>query len=107
MHVVWCTGPTLRTIIEHHQLLVFLQQAMNLSIVAKNALWLMFSGWYGKMHRQDGEGIQQQFVTIIDVFYDLLLRTVVHTEEAGSLRNGLLVDFCSSADHTGRIELYP
>ena len=58
------------------------------------------------MDRQDGEGVDKQVVTVVDILFILLLRTVLLAEETRPLSHRLLVDLGSCGYHAGRIPLH-
>ena len=106
MGMIGCRRTTFRTIIEHQHLGILLQQLMDMSVAGVDLLRLVLHTWDGEVDRQDGEGVHQQVVLIVDVLLHLLLRTVLFTEETGACCHRLLVDAGSCRDDAGGIPLY-
>ena len=79
---------------------------MDLSVAGADLLRLVLHTWDGEVDRQDGEGVHQQVVLVVDILLYLLLRTVLFTEETGACCHRLLVDAGSCRDDTGGIPLY-
>ena len=111
MHVVGSRGSALRTVIEHHHIRIAIRQLVHHRIVAADALWLMTRQRNREVHGQDGVGVDKQFVACLPVaahhgFSELISRSVLGTEEAGSLIDSVCVDFCSGRNHAGRVPLH-
>ena len=118
MQVVGSTGTTHRTIVEHGQVGVSLQQLPHRTYMLGYALWLMLCRGYGEMYGQDGERIQQQLKAMPLLLFPALLRggggachlhlrPILLTEETRPLVKGLLVNLRTSRHHSCRIELQP
>ena len=60
----------------------------------------------GEVRGQNGEGIDQQVVLIVDTLLELLLGAILFAEETRALSDGFLVDAGSCGYHTGGIPLH-
>ena len=65
---------------------------MDLTVGLEDELWLVLHTGNGEVDGKDGEGVDEQVVTAVDALLHLFLRTVVLTEETGSLGDGLCID---------------
>ena len=97
---------TLRTIIKYQHLRILLKQLVYLTVFVVNLLWLVLHAGNGEVDRQDGEGVHQQVILIVDVLLYLLLRAILLAEETGACCHRFLIDAGTCRDHTGRIPLY-
>ena len=79
---------------------------MDLAVVVENALRLVSDTGDGEVRGQDGVGVDKQIELTVDGLLSLLLRTVLFTEETGTLGDHLLVDAGACGHHAGRIPLY-
>ena len=99
-------GTTLRSVIEHHELRVAVEQAVHLYIELFYALRLVARGGNGVVRRQNGEGIDQKLQVVVELLLDLFLRTVLLAEETGSFGYHLAVDAGSGRDHARWVPLH-
>ncbi len=79
---------------------------MYLAIGLAYLLRLVLHRGDGKVDRQDGEGVYQQVVLVIDRFLKLLFRAILLAEETRALCHRLLIDTGSCRHHPGRVPLY-
>ena len=63
--------------------------------IVVDTLRLVLCERYGKVLRQNGVGVYEQFKVIVNGSLQLLLGAVILAQEAGSLGYGLLVNACS------------
>ena len=111
MHVVRSRGAAARAVVEHHHVGIAVRHLVHHGVVAFDALWLVDFERDGEVHGQDGERIDEQFVAVaidlvLDDFFELFGRTVVGTQEAGTLADGLLVDLGTCGHHACRVPLH-
>ena len=79
---------------------------MDFAIRFQDELWLMPDARNREMDRQDGEGVDKQVIAAVDILFHLFLRTVLLTEETGTLGECLLRDSGTCGNDTGRIPLH-
>ena len=106
MGMIGGRGATLRSVVEHHQFRILLEQLMNLAIGLADQLRHVLHIRNGEVDRQDGVGVDEEVVLAVDGLLELLLGTVVLAEETGALVDDLLVDAGTCRHHAGWVPLY-
>ena len=105
VHVVGSRRATLRSVIEHRQRRIGVEQSVNLAIVHADALRTVRAQRNGEVLRHDREGVDEQREVLVHLLLHLLLRSVLLAEEAGALGDGLAVDVCACRDDACGVEL--
>ena len=88
----------LRSVIEHRQRRIGVEQSVNLAIVHADALRTVRAQRNGEVLGHDREGVDEQREVLVHLLLHLLLRSVLLAEEAGALGDGLAVDVCACRD---------
>ena len=106
MGMVWRGGTALGTIVEDHQFGIVVEQFMDLAVGLTDELRLVPDAGDGEVDGQDGEGIDEQVVLAVNALLRLFLGTVLLTEEAGTLRDGLGIDPSPCGTYARRVPLH-
>ena len=106
MCVVGGRGSAFGAIVEHHQLWIAFEQLVNLAVGLTNELRLVLHAGNGEVNGQDGVGVDEQVVLTVDALFELLLGTVLLTEETGPLSQSLLVDAGTCRNDAGWVPLH-
>ena len=106
MGMVGGRGTAVGTVIEHDQLGVGREQAVDFAIHVADGLRLVAQCGQREVHGQDRVGIDEQFPLAVDCALHLIGRTVGRTEEAGTLLEAAGVDFGGGGHDASGIPLH-